>query len=91
MDPCRPLLVNLADLVRRNAEKLSNFFCEFDSCQLLEIDSMVHCEGKHSISAKALLDSRDSEIPAPGCRPASVSFLMGTRNSYSTSPVTAPF
>lgn len=26
MDPCRPLLVNLADLVRRNAEKLSNFF-----------------------------------------------------------------
>lgn len=27
MDSGRPLLVNLADLLRRNTEKLSNFFC----------------------------------------------------------------
>lgn len=33
MDARWPLLVDLADLARGNAEKLSNFLCQFNSCQ----------------------------------------------------------
>lgn len=44
VDSCWPLLVDLADLARGNAEKLSNFFCQFHSCQFFEIDGMVHEE-----------------------------------------------
>ena len=33
MDACWPLLIDLADLARGNAEKLSNFLCQFNSCQ----------------------------------------------------------
>ena len=33
MDSCRPLLVDLADLARGNAEKLSDFFGQFNSGQ----------------------------------------------------------
>ena len=33
MDSCWPLLVDLADLAWGNAEKLSDFFRQFHSCQ----------------------------------------------------------
>lgn len=50
MDSCWPLLVDLADLARGNAEKLSNFFCQFNSCQFFQVDGMVHCKRERAMA-----------------------------------------
>lgn len=68
VDSCWPLLVDLADLARGNAEKLSNFFCQFSSCQFFKIDGMVHCKRERArpVSTKFLCSQRSghSECPA---------------------------
>lgn len=54
MDSCWPLLVDLADLARGNAEELSNFLRQFNSCQFFQVDGMVHCKRERTAAVSTV-------------------------------------
>lgn len=53
MYPRRALLVDLADLLRGDAEQLGQLLCQFHRRQLLQVNGVVHCEERAGSSLSA--------------------------------------